>query len=96
MAKVAARPFDLTRGALQGKSPAARWRRRVLGMIRFLHDIPRVERSEIGDRWAEGMRMYYGEQLRFLLSHPPRGCQEEAHRYRVFFSHVFADVARIA
>jgi hypothetical protein len=66
---------------LKGPSTqATRWRRRLLGALRFLDNMPEGREWPL-DKWTAGMRLHYRENVYFLLSHPPKGCGPEAKRY---------------
>lgn len=68
-------------------SPAARWRRRLLGALRFLGEVPASNVWPL-DKWAAGMRVYYRDQVTSLLANPPKGCKPEAARYAAQFRRV--------
>ena len=76
--------------SLKGPSTtASRWRRRLLGALKFLDVMPESGEWPL-DRWAAGMRLHYRENVKFLLSHPPKGCGPEAKRYAAHWRKMLA------
>ena len=69
---------------LMGARDRVRWRRAVSGTLGFLKSLPFTSCIH-GEKWRQGMRLYYSKRIVDLLEHPPVGCEAEAERFRVAY-----------